>query len=131
MEKQLIVTDISTVAFDDHRVTLNGPDATIVLRLHDSTEFEAFKKGDNIGIYLKNFDEGDFEEQYQDLKNDIKHLLKQYNDLKGEYEALKQEDNALKGEYEALKEKQISVNATMSAASDNSTNTPTAAPITE
>lgn len=44
MKKQFEITNVETVAFDDHIVTLKSADSTVKLHLHDQTEFDAFDR---------------------------------------------------------------------------------------
>lgn len=52
MKKQFSVTNVETVAWDDHIITLKSPDATIKLHLHDQTEFHQLSNGDELEIDL-------------------------------------------------------------------------------
>jgi len=44
MKKQFEVTNVETIAWDDHIVTLKSSDSTVKLHLHDQTEFDAFDR---------------------------------------------------------------------------------------
>jgi ribosomal protein S17 len=52
MKKQFVVTNVETVAWDDHIITMKAPDATIKLHLHDQLEHNQSKIGDELEIDL-------------------------------------------------------------------------------